>query len=187
MTERRRAVKTEPIVVEVYNGDTFTAQPLYWLDRNELGSEILRQYGDSTNEAIKSFMDESGTPQLSLELNDKLKDPIKVLEMAYPEVKGWKDKRLTWPEILELIFASLEVNSLERLKDLVDPNWSAPEKNGGTSSGEADQTNTQNEQSTPDSDSPDSPTPTLLNSPTTSSPPSSKSGSDSEPQSDTGD
>jgi len=185
MTERRQAVRRQAITVVVGKTE-FVANPLFWMARNDLGNEILRQYAELTNESIKAFADDSGVPQLTLIIGDKLKDPMKVLSMGYPEVDGWPD--MTWDEILELILASCDVNGLENLKTLVDPNSPAPTNLGGISgSGENNQENTPKTQSSPDSDSLDSPEEKPQNSPTENSQLSSTSGNDSEPPSDTGD
>lgn len=131
MAERRRAARREPITVELDSGDEFEAHPLPWMDRNELGNEILKQYNNLTNLAIQSYVNEQGTPQLSIMLNDKLEDPEAVLKLAYP---GVELPTLTWPEILELIYAACEVNGLEHLRQVIDPNWITPNENGGTNS-----------------------------------------------------
>lgn len=173
MTERRRAAKLEPIIVELEDGNEYLAHPLPWMDRNDLGNEILKQYNELTNDAIKSFVGEDGTPQLDLMLNDKLKDPAAILKLAYPQVAEWP--KLTWPEILELIYAACDVNGLENLRQLIDPNSRTPDKVGGTNSSGEDQIDTQKTPFTEDSDSSDLTEPESSNSPTLSSPISSPS------------
>jgi hypothetical protein len=189
MADRRQVARQGPIEVEVLDGTVYEAHALPWLERNDLGAEILQQYQEVTNSAIKAYVDPDGVPQLDLLLNDKLKDPVKVLKLAYPHVEDGAFDKLTWPEILELIYAACDINGHGNLRPLIDPNFPTPTSNGGKSSsgmGEvlADILKTQ---STQDSDSLDSPEEEPSDSPTMNSMPSLTNGNSNDGQSDTGD
>lgn len=134
MTERRQVARQQPLEVEVWDGRVYEAHPLPWLERNDLGNEILRRYNESFNEAIQAYTDPEGTARLNVLLEDKIKEPLEILKLAYPKDSF---EGLHWPEIFELIYASLEVNNLNQLKPLIDPNSLTPEKNSGTSSTES--------------------------------------------------
>lgn len=158
MAERRQAHRREPIEVEVRER-VFEAHPLPWLRRNNLGNEIMSQYADLLNSSLRAVQDgedENAAPRLEMYLNDKISDPVEILRMGYPneDVSAYED--LDYDEIMELIYATLEVNQLESLRGLVDPNWHTPTNDGGIDSAGEDQTDTQNQQSSPDSDSPES-------------------------------
>ncbi|HET7712989.1 MAG TPA: hypothetical protein VFK94_00055, partial [Patescibacteria group bacterium] len=105
----------------------FEAHPLPWMKRNDLGNEIMRQYSELLNSSMRAYTSEDTSPQLELYLNDKVQDPIQLIKLGYP---SWRDEDflndLDYDELLELIFASLEVNRLESLRDLVDPNSNTP-------------------------------------------------------------
>lgn len=188
MTERRQVARQGPIEVEVLDGTVFEAHPLPWLERNDLGTEILVQYQEVTNEAIRAYVDPEGVPQLDLLLNDKLKDPVKVLKIAYPNADDGAFDKLTWPEILELIYAACDINGHGNLKPLIDPNSAAPTSNGGKNSSGMDELlkGILKMPYTPDSSSPDSPEEKPSDSPTTSSTPSSTNGNSSDGQEGTG-
>jgi hypothetical protein len=158
MSERRQAHRRESIIVTLTNGREFVASPLKWLDRNSLGNEILNQSQQMVNESMRLYVDAvNGAPQVEMMLDTKLTDFPKVLMMAYPGTKRTDyEGEVYYEDFLELVYAALEVNSLDHLKRLVDPNFPSPEKNGGqNSSGEPAIQDIQKSQSTSDSSSQD--------------------------------
>jgi hypothetical protein len=132
MPERRQAHRREPIVVEV-RGEDVEARPLPWIQRNDLGNAVIGQYTSMLNSTMRSYVNpKTNAPELQMYLNDKLGDPVEILNMAYPGLDirdEWE-----WPELYELIYAALDVNELGHLKDLIDPNFRTPTNDGGTSS-----------------------------------------------------
>lgn len=137
MSERRQVFRREPIIVAFENGREFEARPLSWLQRNDLGNEIVTQSAQVINEFVSVWVDEtSGLPQLEAKFHEKLIDPVAVIARAYPSVDKADLAELTFDELMELIYAALEVNHLNHLKPLVDPNYPTPTKLGGTDTSE---------------------------------------------------
>ena len=136
MGERRQVHRREPIEVVFDDGKTYLARPLPWTARNDLGDEILQQNLEAVNEAVKIFVtDVDGTqvPQLSGVMKNKITDWSSVLRKAFPDIEVIEFSSYTNEELAELTIASLEVNGLEHLRDLVDPNSPTPMLPGGTS------------------------------------------------------
>jgi hypothetical protein len=159
MGERRQAHRRETITVALVNGKEFVAEPLHWMERNDLGNEILRQSQEMVNESMRLYVDAaSGAPQVELMLDTKLNDFPKILMMAYPGTKRQDyEGNIYYEDFLELIYAALDVNSLTHLRRLVDPNFQSPEKNGGeNSSGVQEMLDIQKKQFTSDSSTQDS-------------------------------
>lgn len=161
MAERRQATRRDPIEVEVDDGRIFTAHPLPWLRANELGNEIVRQNVESANDLVSLWMNDADMPQIEMKFKQKISDWGPVIGIAFPDepLEKWNEPRaLGHEELAECVMASLEVNHLEHLKHLVDPNSQTPLTNGGLSSilGEGIGTKTT---STPDSGSTASPEP----------------------------
>lgn len=178
MAERRQAHRREPIEVEI-RGEVIEARPLPWLRRNDLGNLVIREYTEMLNSTLKTYVNpDTGAPELEMYLNDKVKDPVAILEVGYPDVKI-KDE-WEWPELYELIYASLDVNDLDHLRALIDPNYQTPTTTGGkNSSGMASRLgDTLRQLSSPDSESQDSPEQTSSTSPTEKS--STSSGNETE-------
>lgn len=157
MAERRQAHRREPIEMEV-RGEVLEARPLPFTDRNDLGNEIMSQYAGLLNDQMKSYADPDGTPRLELFLNDKISDPVGILKLAYPHVDESFLQKLEPDEVFDLIYASLEVNLLTDLRELVDPNALAPTMPGGNESSgmESPASDTQSPQPSPDSSSQES-------------------------------
>lgn len=133
MSERRQVHRREPIIVVMDDGKEFEARPLPWLQRNDLGNEIVTQNARVINEFVKVWVDESsGLPQLEASFHEKLTDIFAVIALAYPTEDVTKLSELTHDELLELVYAALEVNSLTHLRPLVDPNSPTPTMLGGT-------------------------------------------------------
>ena len=142
MAERRQAVRREPIETEIDDGRVFVAKPLPWMAAGDLGNEILRQNVESSNELIRMYTDpDSGLPQLEMKLKQKISDWQVPLLLAYPDNKK---EDFTEPRILDidesaaLLLAAMEVNHLDHLNHLVDPNFNPPTLNGGIDSSTAE-------------------------------------------------
>lgn len=132
MIERRQAVRKVPIEVEV-RGEVYKAEPLPWLDANELGDEILRQNAEAANSAVRMYVTDNNIPQLELALNRKIQDWQPILDKGYPgQFTPEIVRSLNPDELFELGKAALEVNYLEYLKNLLDPNFQPPTESGGT-------------------------------------------------------
>lgn len=126
MENRRQVHRREPIIIVLDDGREFEARPLPWLKRNELGNEIVTQGVAKVNEFVRMYVEETDAgksiPQLEMTFIDRLADYPKVLGMAYPQYElTWFDE-LSFEEVLELLGAALEVNKLEPLRPLIDPN-----------------------------------------------------------------
>jgi len=133
MAERRQATRREPIEVELADGRVFYARPLPWMDANDFGNTILQEQAQSANEAVRLYV-EDNIPQLAVSLELKVKDWQSLLNVAYPEVtkEEWsKPKAPDRWEAADLVLAALDVNGLEHLKSLVDPNYQTPTNPGG--------------------------------------------------------
>lgn len=143
MGERRQVHRREPIEVELDNGQIFVAKPLPWMQRNDLGNEILRQNTEAVNEAVRLYTDpETNLVQIETKLAEKLKDPISILRMSYPENDVLDYSILEYGELTQLLLVALEVNQLDHLRGLVDPNFQPPMPIGGTPSLEEGETET---------------------------------------------
>lgn len=175
MVERRRAHRREPIEVEIRDR-VLEARPLPWMERNDVGNEIVQQYTtlfNSTLRAITGEKDGSQTVEVSMSLNDRISDPVKIVQMMYREQvedNEWLYD-LDYEELLELIYAGLDANRLESIRELVDPNFVTPTSNGGNdSSGTENQTqDTPKKLPTPDSSLEEFQEETSSNSPTVKS------------------
>jgi hypothetical protein len=171
MGERRQVHRREPIEIVLDDGRTFVVKPLPWMQRNDLGSEILRQNTEALNESVRLYMDpELNLPQLEMRLNDKITEPNKILLLIFPDLSVEDFDNLDFEEITALMLASLDVNHLNHLAPLVDPNSPAPNLIGGITSSEEGQTEETGPkiESSPDSSSLDSVGTPSLTSPTTS-------------------
>lgn len=130
MVERRQATRREPIEVEVRD-KVFEAHPLPWQQANDLGNEIVRQNAEAANAAVRMYVQDD-IPQLELALQTKISDWNIVLLVAYPNHESVDFMGFDIDECAALILASLEVNHLEHLNNLVDPNSHAPMIPGGS-------------------------------------------------------
>lgn len=135
MGERRQAARREAITVVVHTGAEFVAEPLPWMQANDLGNEIVRQNAASVNEFLRVYVNDEGLPQLEMTFRNKISDWATVLQLAFPSYPDqlWD---FTSDECADLVIAALEVNHLENLRHLVDPNLNAPMNLGGTGSSE---------------------------------------------------
>lgn len=187
MPERRQAHRREPIIVEV-RGEDVEARPLPWPQRNDLGNAIVHEYQEVFNSSLRAFVDPgSVVPRIEMELNDKIKNPDALVKMAYPHLPEDKIVSWDWQELRELLFAALDVNELESLKPLVDPNSLTPTPAGGSgSSGVQRVLDTLRLVSSVDSSSQDSPESQPSTSPMENSSTSSTSETDSSGTNDGG-
>lgn len=128
MAERRQVARPEPIELEV-RGKVFVAEPLPWMICNDLGNNILQQNTEATNNLVKMYV-EGNIPQLEVLFKQKISDWYSVLKIAYPKMKPEDFQDLHPFECSELLCASLEVNGLDHLKHLVDPNSPTPDSSG---------------------------------------------------------
>jgi hypothetical protein len=135
MSEQRQAHRRESIVTEIDEKLSFEAKPLQWQARNDFGNSIVQQHAQSVNEAVKLYVDpDTDVPQLEAKLYERVQDPMALLALAYPEVKADAYRNLTWRQLIELLLAALDVNELQHLKRIIDPNSQPPTENGGTQS-----------------------------------------------------
>jgi len=165
MAERRQAARREPIEVELEDGRVFVAKPLPWMEANDVGNIILQEQAASVNEAVRMYMDDN-VPQLEVSLQLKVVNWQPVLDRCYPDIthEQWSTPAApTRDECAELVIASLDVNHLEHLRGLVDPNFQTPTNLGGSDISESGTMTTagQKTTSTPDSSEQALPEPTL--------------------------
>lgn len=161
MDNRRLVHRREPIIIEIDSGRVFEARPLPWLKRNELGNEIVSQGVAKVNEFVRMYVEETdlgkAVPQLEMTFVDRLGDYPKIMGMAYPHEDPSSFDDLSFEELLELIGAALEVNKLDPLRPLIDPNSNSPIEIGLPEPSIGEVTDGLKTTSTPDSSSPESP------------------------------
>jgi hypothetical protein len=136
--------------------------PFPWLKRDEFANEIVRQNAEILNEGVHLwFQDTDGSqlPVLEAKFAERWTDPYALLRLGIPD-EDWTEEwaqNLFTEEIVELLVAACQVNSLDKLQALVDPNSPTPDQIFGTISdlmrpGESGP----KIESLPDSSSPDS-------------------------------
>lgn len=153
MPERRRVVRREPIIIETDNGE-FEAHPLPWQQRNDLGDLLIQTYVASVSAMVGAIRMDAETGQVAGgHLDDKVFDWAGLLALGFPSVESREFDKLDIFEMRELVKASLEINDLDHLSFMIDPNSrsqsSAEEAEEATSDGPKIM-------STPDSGSADS-------------------------------
>jgi len=139
MAERRQAARRTPIEVGLEDGRVFVAKPLPWMMANDLGNAVLQEQAAGANESVRLYV-EDNIPQLAVQLQLKIKDWQPILDIAYPENthEEWsKPQAPDRDECAVLVIAALEVNNLEHLVPLVDPNFPPPTTLGGESTSES--------------------------------------------------
>jgi len=157
MAERRQAARRAPIEVELQDGRVFTAEPLPWMEANDLGNLILQEQAASANDAVRLYM-EDNLPQLEVSLRLKVMDWQPILRKCYPGITDaqWSDPAApSRDECADLVIASLEVNNLEHLAPLVDPNFQTPTNRGGSDISESGTMMTAGQKTTSTSESSD--------------------------------
>lgn len=146
MDENRRLVhRREPIEVVFDDETKFEVKPLPWQKRNDLGSQLVHDNVEQTNKQLRMFVDpELSVPQIEAQLNEPLSDYPKFLILGLTEYdrkgkatsapKREEFDNFTFGELVELLSAILEVNELQKLKRLIDPNFQAPTESSGETS-----------------------------------------------------
>lgn len=129
MPERRQSFRREPIVIVLDDEREVLVAPVPWEQRGDFGNELMRQNAEVINEAIKIWIDpDSGIPQLEAKLQEKFTDAGILLRLGLPE--GAYDEIKSWPlysnQVTDILLAILEVNQLENLRPMIDPNSQAP-------------------------------------------------------------
>jgi len=135
MTERRQAYRREPIEVDL-GGEVISVGPITWLQRNDFGNEVMRQHTQILNEAVQIYVDESAEeaiPQLEAKFAEKFIDPYRLFELGLDDenYQRLKSMDLYDNQIVEILFAICDVNRLDQLRPLLDPNSLTPTKLGG--------------------------------------------------------
>lgn len=161
MSDRRQAFRREPIELWLDDKTMISIGPIPWEKRNDFGNELVRQNTEIINEAVRIYVDEeSGLPHLEAKLGEKFSNPLALFElgldpMVFEVVRGLK---LYQNQVVEILLVICEVNDLEKLKVMIDPNLMAPTPIGGLLSALAAKgDDTLKEESGPDSSSQDSP------------------------------
>ena len=138
MTEGRRVTRREPITTTVVLGGgkevEFIAHPLPWRKRNDFGEALNSMYSAALNEELKidtnaegvavglvggffdAHMDYPGLFTLGYSTYD---DELNAIEPAAALTKTFD--QLDFDPMIEVLGAVLEVNGLERIAHLLDP------------------------------------------------------------------
>lgn len=136
MTERRQAYRREPIEVDL-GGEVILVGPISWLKRNDFGNEVMRQNTEIMNEALQIYVNEdaeNAVPHLTAKFSEKFTDPYALFDLGLDEETSKQVKAvdpLYENQIVEILLAICDVNRLETLKPLLDPNFQTPASNGG--------------------------------------------------------
>lgn len=126
MEQRRQVTRRDPIIIETSQGE-FVAKPVPWRMRNDLGDGVIQSYIDSTNEFLGAFKTGPDGKLIGGVFDDKAFDWNAVLALAFPDMDHEVFDKLDIWEMREVLLASLEVNDLESIKHMIDPNSPAPE------------------------------------------------------------
>lgn len=129
MTERRQAFRKEPIEIDFGDNRTVSVGPLPWQERNDFGDEVIRQYLQILNEAVLLYVDpDTGAPQLEAKLGEKFSDPQALMKLGLSEddFKTVQDPPLGQNQIVIVLLAIAEVNDLQQLYPMLDPNLETP-------------------------------------------------------------
>lgn len=136
MTERRQAFRREPIEVDL-GGEVILVGPVSWLKRNDFGNEVMRQNSEILNESISIYVNkdaEVAIPEITAKFTEKFTDPYVLFEVGLEE-ETFKQVKAIDPlyenQIVEILLAICDVNRLETLKPLLDPNFQTPTTLGG--------------------------------------------------------
>jgi hypothetical protein len=133
--ERRvKVFRRPPITIELDSGLELVARPLPWQARNDLGDMIMKDYIQAMNESLQALKkDDDSPPELVGGLADKIKHLDEMFKAAFPDVTDESLlASLTYEQLIACLLAALDVNKLEVLKVLVDPNFHAPVPTSGT-------------------------------------------------------
>jgi hypothetical protein len=133
--DRRQVHRRKPIVVVLDSGEEFSAEPLPWQKRNDLGQAIVTDNVAQTNKQLRMFVDpELSVPQIEAMLNEPLSDFPQFLVMGYPGTEVSDYDECSYGELVELLAAVCEVNELSKLRRLFDPNYQTPTTSTGETS-----------------------------------------------------
>lgn len=138
MSERRQAFVREPIEIALSENTVISVGPIPWQQRNEFGNEIIQQNVRVVNKAVASYINEDlGIPQIEAKFSEKWDDPITLLKLGLDETLFvmLDIPKLHHNQIAMILSAACEVNGLEQLLPLVDPNLTTPTMLGGLASG----------------------------------------------------
>lgn len=152
MAERRQVARRDPIIIETSQGDV-VVEPLPWMQRNDLGDKILQSYAESINSMVGAMSTDPETGRVSTggaHFDDKAFNWDGIIDLALPSVDRGLIDKLDITELRTCLLASLEVNKLESLGSMIDPNFQPPSQEG-----REDQQDGQKIISLPDSGSPD--------------------------------
>jgi len=144
MTERRQAFRRDPIEVELDKNLVISVGPVSWLKRNDFGNEVMKQHSSIINDAISIFTGTGGddmVTQIQAKFSEKFTEPYILLELGL-EPATFEQVKAIDPlydnQIVELLLAICDVNKMDQLKPLLDPNFQTPTTNGGTTSAEGE-------------------------------------------------
>lgn len=137
MTDRRQAFRREPIEVDL-GGEVISIAPIPWLRRNDFGNEIMRQHSQILNEALQLYVTsdaEDAVPQIEAKFAEKFTDPFALFKLGLDEPTYERLKELGSElydnQIVEILLAICDVNKLNTLHPLIDPNSLTPSPVGG--------------------------------------------------------
>lgn len=160
MTERRQAYRRDPIEVDL-GGTILSIGPVSWLKRNDFGNEVMRQNSEILNEALQIYVNEdaeNAVPHITARFSEKFTDPYALFELGLDEETAQQVRampNLFENQIVEILLAICDVNRLESLKQLLDPNFQTPTLPGGLLTQAAGILGTPRTESGPDSSSPE--------------------------------
>lgn len=139
----RKTTRREPISItaELANGDEhkFDAKPLPWRVRNDLGEAINAMYANALNLEIRALTDDDGNVTgLQGSMFEKVMDYPGLFIFAFSEweiddageAKAKKPpskadtaafNQIDFDQMIEVLVAALDVNGLDRLVHLLDP------------------------------------------------------------------
>lgn len=163
MPERRQAFRREPIEIDLGGEVILSVGPVVWQQRNDFGNEVIRQHVEIINEAVKMYTDpDTGVPQLEAKLGEKFSDPDTLFKLGLDDITYGLLKSLPvlyQNQVVAILLAICEVNELDQLKAMIDPNLTTPTTIGGllTSLISGGPIDTQKTESGPDSSSLESP------------------------------
>jgi len=174
MTERRQAYRREPIELDL-GEQIISIGPVSWMRRNDFGNEVMRQHSEILNSAVRIYVEETDTdvaiPQMEAKFAEKFSDPYLLFEYGLDAdtLSVVRQLELTFDQIVAILLAICDVNSMAQLHPLLDPNSLTPTPLGGLLSElTAGGIDTPKTESGPDSSSPDLITTASVISPTQS-------------------
>lgn len=127
MTGRQTTRPTPRQITAGPDGHVFTAAPLPWRKRNDLGNLINSSYMDSITEAIRAFTEDGErVPEVKVNFRESLFDWEGVFKLSYPTEDAAEFEKLDIYEMREVLCGALEVNGLESLRYMIDPNFQNP-------------------------------------------------------------